>query len=70
VCMSEIIIAGIGGSKLSNNAPECMMLNWGGEYDKILSFDINNSKFFFCLWGGRNLELLISNDRISTCPPP
>ena len=27
VCMTEIIFAGIGGSKLSNNAPECMMLN-------------------------------------------
>ena len=27
VCMTAIIFAGIGGSKLSNNAPECMMLN-------------------------------------------
>ncbi len=27
VCMTEIIFAGIGGAKLSNNAPECMMLN-------------------------------------------
>ena len=27
VCMTEIIFAGIGGSKLSNNAPECMQLN-------------------------------------------
>ena len=27
VCMTEIIFAGIGGEKLSNNAPECMMLN-------------------------------------------
>jgi len=27
VCMTEIIFAGIGGAKLANNAPECMMLN-------------------------------------------
>ena len=27
VCMTEIIFAGIGGEQLSNNAPECMMLN-------------------------------------------
>ena len=27
VCMTKIIFAGIGGSKLSNNVPECMMLN-------------------------------------------
>ena len=27
VCMTEIIFAGIGGAKLSNNAPECMQLN-------------------------------------------
>ena len=27
VCMTEIIFAGIGGSKLSNNAPECMKLS-------------------------------------------
>ena len=27
VCITEIIFAGIGGSKLSNNAPECMQLN-------------------------------------------
>ena len=27
VCMTEIIFAGIGGAKLSNNAPECMSLN-------------------------------------------
>ena len=27
VCMTEIIFAGIGGAKLSNNVPECMMLN-------------------------------------------
>ena len=27
VCMTEIIFAGIGGSKLSNNVPECMQLN-------------------------------------------
>ena len=26
VCMTEIIFAGIGGAKLSNNTPECMML--------------------------------------------
>ena len=26
LCMTEIIFAGIGGSKLSNNAPECMKL--------------------------------------------
>ena len=27
VCITEIIFAGIGGAKLSNNEPECMMLN-------------------------------------------
>ena len=27
VCMTEIIFAGIGGAKLSNNLPECMKLN-------------------------------------------
>ena len=27
VCMTEIIFAGMGGEQLSNNAPECMMLN-------------------------------------------
>jgi len=27
VCMTEIIFAGIGGTKLSNNTPECMILN-------------------------------------------
>ena len=27
ICMTEIIFAGIGGEQLSNNAPECMMLN-------------------------------------------
>jgi len=27
VCMTEIIFAGIGGAKLSTNAPECMKLN-------------------------------------------
>ena len=27
VCMTEIIFAGIGGAKLSSNAPECMRLN-------------------------------------------
>ena len=27
VCITEIIFAGIGGAKLSNNAPECMSLN-------------------------------------------
>ncbi len=27
VCMTEIIFAGIGGSKLTNNVPECMQLN-------------------------------------------
>ena len=27
VCMTEIIFAGIGGSKLSNNVPDCMSLN-------------------------------------------
>ncbi len=27
VCMTEIIFAGIGGAKLSNNEPECMQLN-------------------------------------------
>lgn len=27
VCMTKIIFAGIGGSKLSNNIPECMELN-------------------------------------------
>ena len=27
VCMTEIIFAGIGGEQLSNNVPECMMLN-------------------------------------------
>ena len=27
VCMNEIIFAGIGGAKLSNNLPECMKLN-------------------------------------------
>jgi len=27
VCMTEIIFAGIGGSKLSNNIPDCMSLN-------------------------------------------
>ena len=27
VCMTEIIFAGIGGSKLTNNAPECMKLS-------------------------------------------
>ena len=27
VCMTEIIFAGIGGAKLSNNAPECLQLN-------------------------------------------
>jgi len=27
VCMTEIIFAGIGGEQLSNNAPECMILN-------------------------------------------
>ena len=27
VCMTDIIFAGIGGSKLSNNAPECIVLN-------------------------------------------
>ena len=43
VCMTEIIFAGMGGEQLSNNAPECMMLNWGGGwYVEILSFDINN----------------------------
>ena len=26
-CMTEIIFAGMGGEQLSNNAPECMMLN-------------------------------------------
>ena len=26
VCMTEIIFAGIGGAKLSNNIPECMKL--------------------------------------------
>ena len=27
VCMTEIIFAGMGGEQLSNNEPECMMLN-------------------------------------------
>ena len=27
VCMTEIIFAGFGGSKLTNDAPECMKLN-------------------------------------------
>ena len=27
VCMTEIIFAGIGGAKLSNNVPECLKLN-------------------------------------------
>jgi len=27
VCMTEIIFAGIGGAKLSNNEPECLTLN-------------------------------------------
>ena len=27
VCMTEIIFAGIGGAKLSNNEPECLRLN-------------------------------------------
>ena len=27
VCMTEIIFAGIGGAKLTNNKPECMALN-------------------------------------------
>ena len=27
VCMTEIIFAGMAGEQLSNNAPECMMLN-------------------------------------------
>ena len=27
VCITEIIFAGIGGAKLSNNEPECMKLN-------------------------------------------
>lgn len=27
VCMTEIIFAGMGGEQLSNNAPECMLLN-------------------------------------------
>ena len=27
VCMTEIIFAGIGGSKLENDIPECMKLN-------------------------------------------
>ena len=27
VCMTEIIFAGIGGAKLSSNAPECLKLN-------------------------------------------
>ena len=27
VCMTEIIFAGIGGSKLTNDVPECMKLN-------------------------------------------
>ena len=27
VCMTAIIFAGIGGSKLSNNTPECLQLN-------------------------------------------
>ena len=27
VCMTEIIFAGIGGAKLSNNSPECMKLS-------------------------------------------
>ena len=27
VCITEIIFAGIGGAKLSNNVPECMRLN-------------------------------------------
>ncbi len=30
VCMTEIIFAGIGGEQLSNNVPECMILNCGG----------------------------------------
>jgi len=27
ICMTDIIFAGIGGSKLSNNEPECIVLN-------------------------------------------
>ena len=27
VCMTDIIFAGIGGSQLSNNEPDCMQLN-------------------------------------------
>ena len=27
VCMTDIIFAGIGGAKLSNNKPECLILN-------------------------------------------
>ena len=27
VCMTEIIFAGLGGAKLSNNAPECIKFN-------------------------------------------
>ncbi len=27
VCMTEIIFAGLGGSKLNNDIPECMQLN-------------------------------------------
>ena len=27
VCMTEIIFAGVGGARLSNNIPECMKLN-------------------------------------------
>ena len=27
ICMTEIIFAGMGGEQLSNNLPECMMLN-------------------------------------------
>jgi len=50
VCMTEIIFAGIGGVQLSNDTPECLRLNWGGLYDEILSFDINNYWFFICLW--------------------
>ena len=31
VCMTEIIFAGIGGSKLENDMPECLKLNSRGE---------------------------------------
>jgi hypothetical protein len=39
--MTEIIFAGIGGKQLSNNAPNCMQLNWLRIYVKLFLHDIN-----------------------------